>query len=414
MPAMLRYLGDESFGLWVTAVAVVAVAAIGDLGIGSSLVTRLAQRFGSDNHEAMRVDIAAAYVTLAMVAASLGLVLAIAFTAVQFGRITIGGGPFSPDALAILGVVTGTFLLGMPASIILRVVQARQEALVASGFQVAIAATSIGACLAAIHLNGPVWLVIFAYSSPQVLLPAIFALWYFRRNRSLAPRFEDVTIASVRALLGVGSRFFILSIITTVALNLDSPIVAVAAGAEAVTNYAVPARLGTLAGLLVTSIYSPLWASNGEALARGDVQWVRKSSRRMCLIGGVAVGVCGLLLTVFTDALMEVWMSRSFPDQQLIVGLVVGTFWISAFVAPYNMILNSLGETHVQIVAWSAFLSFTVPTKLLLVDASSLWIIPLVSLCCYGLLVAPVILVGALRRLAAIEKRRSTGQLPWA
>ncbi len=361
MPAMLRYLGDESFGVWVTAVAVMAVAAIGDLGIGSSLVTRLAQGFGRDDDEAMRIDIAAAYVTLTMVAASLGLAFAFAFIAVRFDWITLGEWQLSPDALAIVGVVTGTFLLGMPASVILRVMQGRQETLLASGFQVAIAAASIVACFAAIGLNGPVWLVVFAYASPQALVPAVFALWYFRRNRTLAPRFGDVTIASIRALLGVGSRFFVLAIITAAALNLDSPIVAVAAGAEAVTNYAIPARLGTLAGFLVTSIYLPFWASSGEALARGDVEWVRRNSRRMCLLGGMAVAVFGLSVTVFADALIDVWMGRRFPDQQLIVGLVVGTFAISAFVAPYNLILNSLGETNVQIMAWSV--SFYPPSQ---------------------------------------------------
>ena len=125
----------------------------------------------------------------------------------------------------------------------------------------------------------------------------------------------------------------------------------------------------------------------------------------MGLLGGLAVGLSSIVVVVFADQLIELWMGRSFPDQRLIVSLVAGLFVMMAITSPYNMILNSMGETRAQIVAWSIFLLVTVVTKLALVEASSLWVVPLVTLAAYAVIVSPSMILISIRHLDRAKDR---------
>jgi hypothetical protein len=133
----------------------------------------------------------------------------------------------------------------------------------------------------------------------------------------------------------------------------------------------------------------------------------------MSLLGGLVVATCGIATVALANVLIEAWMGRSFPDQRLLVALVAGFYVIMAITAPYNMILNSMGKTRAQIVAWGVFLCVTVVTKLILTEASSLWIVPLISLVGYGFVISPSMIWIASRHLdraatAAIVHQEST------
>jgi O-antigen/teichoic acid export membrane protein len=55
-------------------------------------------------------------------------------------------------------------------------------------------------------------------------------------------------------------------------------------GLDAAGHYSVVSRLYLALGLCVTLVNLPLWPANAEALARGEVTWVRRSTRRMAYV----------------------------------------------------------------------------------------------------------------------------------
>ena len=86
----------------------------------------------------------------------------------------------------------------------------------------------------------------------------------------------------VRDLLTLSSRFFVLSILTAIGLNIDNLIISMNAGPAAVTAYSIPARLGSVLGLLILTLFMGVaaifYTFAGGGLTNGLIKHVSEDS----------------------------------------------------------------------------------------------------------------------------------------
>lgn len=381
MPVLLKHLGHAGFGVWMTALSFTSMAMFADLGIGNGLLTKLSSAYGRGDNKEMRELISSAYASLTAVALLLLVLAFVVLVAVKAG-LYAADGLGGPDGASIVAVCVVAFIAGIPASIIQKVFYSHQMVWLGNVWQVVGAAVSVASCLASVKLGWGAWQAIAAYSIPPVVLMLLAAIVFFRRKPEISPSISSVDLEKIRVLLTIGSKFLVLGIVTSVALNVDNVIIAQKLGAAVVTEYAVPAKLASVLGLIVTTLFLPLWPANGEAIARGDYAWVRASTLRMSCLGGLAVAVAGLCLVLLSEPIMMLWMGRIFNDQQAVLMCLWIMYSIMAFVSPFNMLLNGVGRVKVQIYPWAVFMAITVVAKFILLDQDRLWLVPLIS--CIG------------------------------
>jgi O-antigen/teichoic acid export membrane protein len=396
MPAMLKHLGEENFGIWMTLVSITSMAMFMDFGIGNGLLTKLSKAYGDDDLLGMRRLIATGYTTLTII--SLTAAALLAFGLGWVAKLEQENVLHMTDAVAVqIAFVTGiTFLIGIPISVIQRVMLSCQQNVQSNAWQLVSGFVTVAACYYVIHLNLTSAAAVAAYAISPILVMLVATAYFFVRKPELLPRRIDLSMSHAKELISLGSYFFILSIITSIALNSDNVIIAFVLGPEAVTAYAIPAKLASILGLLVTTLFLPLWAANGEAIARKDYVWIEQTNRRMSLIGGLLVGSMGLLLALFSEKILDIWMGRSFAHEaEIILGFTL-TYTLFAIASSSQMILNAASMLRVQVIAWAVFLVISIVVKYGLVTMlHTSWMIPFVSAVTFFIFILPIMLIEA-------------------
>ena len=132
------------------------------------------------------------------------------------------------------------------------------------------------ALLLAIGLHGSLAWLVFASTMGSVIATVFNAWLLFREHPWLIPARHAYRRSAASKILNLGLMFFVLQCAGTLAYSSDNIVIAQVLGAAAVAAYAVPQKLFGFVSMVVSMAIGPLWPAYGEALARGDVAWVRR------------------------------------------------------------------------------------------------------------------------------------------
>lgn len=394
MPIILHTLGAYLFGVWMTVLSFTTMALFMDFGIGNGLLTKLSYANGLNNNSEMRAYIISAYISLTVIAFILVSILLLLFVLTNFQFFSLDFK--NQEALYIVFASAIIFVLGIPISVIQRIMYAKQQILKFNLWQISGAFFSLFFCYIAILLKLSSWLIILAYSAPPLIILIIATVVFFNDNKEISPDLSSFSKEKSLDLLKIGSKFLVLSILTSIALNIDNVLISFKLGSEAVTDFVVPAKIASLLSVIVTTLFLPLWAANGEAIAKKDYDWVLKTAKKMVFLGALVVFLCSVPLILFNKEIINLWMGHEFKNQQEILIFLCLLSLGMAITSPLQMLLNSLGRIQIQIKIWVIFLFISIALKLIFLDGSALWVVALISSGTYFVIVIPILIYSIL------------------
>ena len=365
IPITLNYLGDQVYGIWMVVVSLTSMALWADLGLGNGLLTKLASCHATGDRQLAGRYVSAAYAALASTAFVLLGLLWIASLLVPWPAFfDATDHNLAAPAQAISVICFSAFIINMPLALVHRVQYAHQAVTRSNIWQAVGSILSVGLAAGAVHLVlDPVAVVAAASSGPIVANIANSVLSYSTAESDIAPQLRRVDRAIAGTLFRLGGKFFALSVVTATALNMDNLIIAHALGLRAVTEYSIPARVFGTLGLIVTLVNLPLWPANGEALARGDYQWVRKTTAQMTAVSATAIVIPATALIIFADRGLALWIGPAF-DSSLLLLVGLATWWLLlATTTPRFMVQNAAGLIRPQFYGWCIFFVVSIPLK---------------------------------------------------
>ncbi|MEV0005021.1 lipopolysaccharide biosynthesis protein [Micromonospora sp. NPDC050980] len=402
IPVSLATLGPARYGLWMSVLALTGMVTFADLGLGAGLMTKLAPCSASGDTVRARSYISTAYALLAAVAAGLCVLLWLGAGLVPWTAVFNVAGQVAPaETRSMVLICLTAFLLNIPLALIVRVQYAYQQVAACAIWQGAGSLATVPLVLLAAHAPHAPLGVVTATALGPLATNLAASVWVFgRRMPELRPRLAAVDGRLSVTLLRLSGMFFVVVVLYAMATNADNLIIAHALGPQSVTAYALPVKLVSLVGMLVSMINMPLWSANGDALARGDLAWVRRTVRRMVVLSLVATAVPTAVLALLGDWLFAVWLPVPLGDSRwLLVGLglyfvLVGTFSVVL------MVQNAAGVVRPHLIGQILFLGLSVPTKWYVAGRYGLVAVPYAGCAAYALAVGPTLWYGYRRVLA--------------
>lgn len=368
IPLTLNYLGAERYGVWMSISATVTMLSFADLGIGNGLLTSIAKAHGDeDKHLAARY-VSSAFFFLMLMAAGLFGIFAVMSPFVAWGTVFNVHDPTVVRSLApTVTVVVAMFVLNMPLCTVQRTQAGYQEGFQSSLWQcVGSVGTMLAVYLATWQKASLPVLVLCLMGAPLLVLLANWISFFAVQHRWLLPHTKHWDKQIALTLMRTGFLFFVLQISMSLAFASDNVVAAHTLGQDAVTQLAVTARLFSMISLPLAMILQPLWPAYGEAVARGDLDWVKRTLRRSLRLAlGVTV-LPGLFLALFGNHVLHLWVgSQVVAPQSLLWALGIWTV-INGLAAAFSMFLNGIGEVRLQVVVALIFGFGALAGKLLL------------------------------------------------
>lgn len=351
VPLTLGYLGVERYGMWMTISSLIAFLAFTDLGIGNGLLTAIANATGRGERAAeMRYAASATWMLVVVgVVVAIGVVglTSVVSWADMFNVSDSVAREEAAPAMLAFGVC---YAAGLPLSAVSQIRYGHQEAYVNSAYGAAGSVLGLLLVLAAINLQlGLPFLVVALMGAPLVASLVNAAVLFGRQRPWLLPRPSRVHAPTALALLRSGGQFLILQLAVAAAFYSDSLIVARVIGPQAVAEYSVATKLFLVPTVLVAAAVGPLWPAYGEAYARGDVPWLRRTLQRsLTLVLSITVPL-SLLLAIAAEPILQLWIGGAvMPPTLLVAGIATWTV-LSAVGTSLAMLLNGLHILRFQI-----------------------------------------------------------------
>ncbi|MGH7780949.1 MAG: lipopolysaccharide biosynthesis protein [Candidatus Binataceae bacterium] len=371
VPLTLHYLGTERYGMWMTISSLIGMFGFTDLGLGFGLVNLVAEADGKDDSDLAATHISNAFFLLSGIALILAIVFASCYARVEWSRLfNVSSGRAVSEAGPAMVVIVGCFLLRMPLSLVQRVQLGFQQGVVNDiWLGVGNVLGLVGLLVAVVLRAGLPWLALSISGGPVLALLVNNLMLFFAQSPELRPRWRRCDASLLPQISRLGLLFLVLQLAAAVAYGSDDIIIARMLGPRAVSQYAVPRRLFNIVPSLAALGFTALWPAYGEALSRGDRQWVRKT-----LVTSVSWSVAlslivSVILVVSGRELLKLWVGSSItPSFILLAGLGCWLFLRIPFEAA-AVFLSGISVVGFQVVVATVMSIVAVTAKILLVQS---------------------------------------------
>ena len=347
----VNYLGTERFGMWALISSFTAMLSFADLGIGNGLLNSISDAYGKDDREGASRNVSSAFYMLLFIAVLIAVIFFAAYPYISWAAVF---NVTSAQAIAEAGPAMTLFivctLINIPLGVVQRIRMGYQEGFINSLWLAIGNVTALFAVLTLIYFKSGLPYLVFALVGFPLLAQLGNGLFLFLKQRVwLMPRWRHFNFSSAGKLLQLGFLFFVLQMAISIGFESDGFIITQFLGAEAVTQYAIPKRLFILATTLLGIVLSPLWPAYGEAAARKDTAWTKRTFLKSLLFSSFFGISSALILLIFSKPILRIWVGDAVsPSWALLVGLA-GWLILYSILNPFAMFMNGVNIINFQV-----------------------------------------------------------------
>lgn len=278
IPLALHYLGTEAYGLWMTLTGILALFALSDLGLGYGLQNRVSSALGKDDVHAIKRSFVSGVVMLSLMALGFLLLSLPAAFFIDWAKVfSIKSPQVGLEARAAVLVTVASAFLMLPLGAVQRLAIGMQLGWAQSIRNIITSVLSLLALVLAAFLGASLPLFLLLMIGPNFLTAWGLFLWLRRHLNWAEPLLSHFSWRESTSLVRAGGWFLLPHIGGTIIGAAPPLIISTVLGAAAVTPFNLCARLLGAFPQFQLILLQPLWPAYSEALARGEVRWIRSA-----------------------------------------------------------------------------------------------------------------------------------------
>ena len=207
------------------------------------------------------------------------------------------------------------------------------------------------------------WIALSMAGVPVVFRAVNTFVFFGYQEKTLRPSLSHFDFGVIRRLIRTGFLFFVLQLAVIIGFQSDNIIIARILGVEAVASYDVALKLSTLPAMFIGLVVVGQWPAYGEALTRGDSEWIRRTFFKTIRLSLLSAVPFALVLFTWGDTLIRIWAGPEvIPSTALLAGMSI---W-SVLMVVGSVIAALLNGLHV--VKFQAINSLLMATANILIS----------------------------------------------
>lgn len=366
VPVMLKYLGQERFGLWMTISSSIAMFSFADMGVGSGVQNSVSIAHGRNDINVIREKVSNSVIVLFVISIVIICVYFLVFPMLHWQEFFGVDVSNENEVFHTISVAVVIFAISMPCSVGIKVLAGLQR-----GFEVAIwqSLAVIGMLIFVIFsIYKDLNLTYIAISTylPSLLFPFIASFILFKNEIKLD--FKLIKLASIKKIGNISILFFVLQVSGLIALYSDTLIIAGYLGVSEVAVYSVSFKLFTIPSVVMSFYLSPLWPAYAEANSRGDICWIHETFLKSLKYSSAIVIPASLLMLFFGNLVIEKWVGQTI---QVPFNLMLSLFFwtiLTIIGGNFSSLLNGLNIIKFQVLTSVAMAIANVVLSVILVQ----------------------------------------------
>ena len=322
VPMLLRYLGAERYGLWVTITSTVSMFVLLDIGVANTLTNLVAEAYAAGDERLAAEYFSSAFWTVCGVSSVIGLAAWLLWPHVDWAAVFHVSGPaLAPAASRAMAVSVALLLCSLPAGLAARLLAGYQELHLANIFAAVGSVGSLLGVVTGLRLGFGLPALVAGYAAPIVGANVLSLLWIvFFHKPWISPLPRLLRRAHVERILRSGGQFFIIQVAGLVVMNSDNLVLSHFLSPAAVTPYNTTWRLTGYVLALQGLPIGAMWPALAEAHARHDLLWIRTAYRRMRSVTLAILFAACCVLLLFGKSLIRLWAgAAAVPGTPLLV-----------------------------------------------------------------------------------------------
>ena len=353
VPITLGYLGQSSYGIWMTISATIAFLQVSDLGVGNALISLTAKQRIEGGSDAVTHLLKQGLLISSSISALVFLVGLIIINNTNWVELLAIPAAQETEACDAMVACLVMFCVSMPLALAQQVRLGLMQGYGNSIFQ------SMGHLLNLIF----VWLgvkqgvglpMLIVLSTLGILIGNLANLIFLLRSTSGIKISADKNAERAKLTIGTviarGAPFLVLQIAGLLVYQSDVLIISHFLGPESVTDYAVSMKYFSIPILILGFYLYSLWPAYADAQARGDWFWIRnfyRGSLRNSILFSCTMAIIFLMAAFW---LLPFWTKGKVGAEPLLVALLAIHVGLNAIGGNLATFMNGLHMLKLQTI----------------------------------------------------------------